>query len=642
MKEKAFLLICGLWAVFCIPAIGKIIYVDDDATGTNDGSSWENAYVYLQNALADAEAAEKPVEVRVAQGIYKPDQGVGTRPSYTSNKFQLNNGIFLRGGFAGLIEDDPNTVDSDLYKTILSGDLADNDLEFENSLDIHNKPYMTDNCYQILTANTVDQNVILDGFIITGAKARLTGDEGSRTRTSGLFISNSSNIAVRNCKFIKNATSGIFCDCSNLSVSNCIFETNRNRFGGGGISVKESSIEITKCTFNDNQAFLGGGLKSNESKIYLENSFFTQNIVYGCRGHSCGLGGAFYCDDALVGTVVINCLFSDNIAVGGGGIYLGTDELKPYGRCEEIFVYGCTFTHNQAPVGATIYHYTNPVKMQNCSFINNIAKSNNFGIILYNDFGITTLSNCLFTGNSVSSQGSIVYAYGSNWPDDTLEHFISLEVRNCSIVDNVTPSGWTITNKSEGSEELDNVNISNCIIRNNGNEVYNQNGALFTINYTNLQGGVDSIDDPCNAVVWGIGNIDVDPCFAAPGYWADANDPNIIAEPNDPNSIWIEGDYHLKSQAGRFDPNSEEWVYDDETSLCIDAGDPNSPIGYEPYPNGGIINMGAYGGTAEASKSYFGEPLCETIVAGDINGDCRVDFADIEILLIHWLEDNNL
>jgi hypothetical protein len=42
------------------------------------------------------------------------------------------------------------------------------------------------------------------------------------------------------------------------------------------------------------------------------------------------------------------------------------------------------------------------------------------------------------------------------------------------------------------------------------------------------------------------------------------------------------------------------------TSPCIDAGDPASPIGQEPFPNGGRINMGAYGGTAEASLSNPG------------------------------------
>ena len=64
-----------------------------------------------------------------------------------------------------------------------------------------------------------------------------------------------------------------------------------------------------------------------------------------------------------------------------------------------------------------------------------------------------------------------------------------------------------------------------------------------------------------------------------------------------------------------------------------------TPIGLEPFPNGGRINMGAYGGTVEASKSYFGEPVCETIIAGDINGDCKVDFFDVAIVGYHWLEE---
>jgi hypothetical protein len=98
-------------------------------------------------------------------------------------------------------------------------------------------------------------------------------------------------------------------------------------------------------------------------------------------------------------------------------------------------------------------------------------------------------------------------------------------------------------------------------------------------------------------------------------------------------------DYHLKSQAGRWDANEERWTKDEVTSPCIDVGDPSSPIGLEPFPNGGIVNMGAYGGTAQASKSYFGKPPCETIVAGDINGDCTVNFYDFAIMAFHWLEE---
>jgi hypothetical protein len=61
----------------------------------------------------------------------------------------------------------------------------------------------------------------------------------------------------------------------------------------------------------------------------------------------------------------------------------------------------------------------------------------------------------------------------------------------------------------------------------------------------------------------------------------------------------------------------------------------------EPFPNGGVVNMGAYGGTVEASKSYFGKPPCKTMVAGDINGDCKVGLADFAIMAMHWLAPNN-
>ena len=63
-------------------------------------------------------------------------------------------------------------------------------------------------------------------------------------------------------------------------------------------------------------------------------------------------------------------------------------------------------------------------------------------------------------------------------------------------------------------------------------------------------------------------------------------------------------DYHLKSYAGRWDPGAEAWVYTDtEISPCIDAGDPDDSVGEEALPNGDLVNSGAYGGTAEASKS---------------------------------------
>lgn len=164
------------------------------------------------------------------------------------------------------------------------------------------------------------------------------------------------------------------------------------------------------------------------------------------------------------------------------------------------------------------------------------------------------------------------------------------------------------------------LEVANCIFADGTIQNYGDCWADVQVTYSNVRGG------------WpGTGNIDADPCFVDPGYW-----PTRI--PDEPyEDIWIgRGDYHLKSQAGRWDPTGNIWVQDEVTSPCIDAGAPASPIGPEPFPNGGVINMGAYGGTTEASKSWFGGPLCTTIVAGDINGDCKVDFADFAIMAQHW------
>jgi len=73
--------------------------------------------------------------------------------------------------------------------------------------------------------------------------------------------------------------------------------------------------------------------------------------------------------------------------------------------------------------------------------------------------------------------------------------------------------------------------------------------------------------------------------------------------PSDPNAVWIDGDYHLLSEFGRCLPGQDGWVFDEVTSVCIDSGHPSNSLGEELFPNGGLINMGAYGGTPQASVS---------------------------------------
>ncbi|MFC1604190.1 GLUG motif-containing protein [Planctomycetota bacterium] len=111
-------------------------------------------------------------------------------------------------------------------------------------------------------------------------------------------------------------------------------------------------------------------------------------------------------------------------------------------------------------------------------------------------------------------------------------------------------------------------------------------GSHITVKYSDIEGGQNSISvsGSRSTVTWGQGNINADPQFVTTGS----------------------GDGHLKSQAGRWDSAGKSWVLDNITSPCVDAGDPSSSVAFESYPNGGIINMGAYGGTAEASKSPSG------------------------------------
>ena len=147
---------------------------------------------------------------------------------------------------------------------------------------------------------------------------------------------------------------------------------------------------------------------------------------------------------------------------------------------------------------------------------------------------------------------------------------------------NLNPGGGTAT-------------VINCIIwdcpqpvtlADSNNTQIQDRGSHITVKYSDIEGGQNgiSVSGSQSTVTWGQGNINADPQFVAAGS----------------------GDCHLKSGEGRWDTAGESWIRDDVTSPCIDAGDPSSAVAFEPYPNGGIINMGAYGGTDEAGKSPSG------------------------------------
>jgi hypothetical protein len=386
---------------------------------------------------------------------------------------------------------------------------------------------------------------------------------------------------------------------SNPTLIDCVFTRNYAIGGSAGIANRNSNPRLTGCIFRDNECQNGGAMYNRESSPVIDTCTFVRNWGFE--------GGAIY--NLQSSPTLIGCLFQENTAGAGGAV------LNEEGST--LALTACVFTGNSAKYGGAVYdrHPSVNSTISNCIFRMNMASQ--FGGAI--NGGNSTVTNCIFAGNRAlrllpdpkqpSTGGAIITSnitltnctFDGNWAQVGRAMYCyppSAQARNCIF--------W-------GSEDLINDNHAE---------------RPMDVRYSNIQHG------------WpGEGNINTDPCFVRPGRWANPDDPNRAAEPNDPNAIWVDGDYHLKSQAGRWDPAAGSWVVDDVTSPCIDAGDPNSPVGDEPFPNGGRVNMGAYGGMAEASKSYFGEPLCETIVAGDINGDCKIDFVDLAILTRHWLVD---
>ncbi len=183
--------------------------------------------------------------------------------------------------------------------------------------------------------------------------------------------------------------------------------------------------------------------------------------------------------------------------------------------------------------------------IMNCNIVDNI----NAGMKLYMASN-PTVSNCIIAENGGSGLEMFIFAAGRKVLIN------SPTIVNCTIVNN------SKIGISEGKPT-----VLNSIIYGNGVQIESSSAV---VKYSNVQDGFS-----------GEGNIDTDPFFAVPDN----------------------GDYHLKSQAGRWDPASQSWVIDEVNSPCIDAGDPSTPLGSEPLNNGGIINMGAYGGTSKASRS---------------------------------------
>jgi predicted outer membrane repeat protein len=280
--------------------VPTVLYVDKRATGDNDGWSWNDAFIKLQDALAVAAGYSQVREVRVAQGTYTPAEPFSGDREAT---FEIVSGVDVRGGYAGLGAADPDAHDVERYETILSGDInGDDGPDFANN---------TENSYNVVSSWEVDETALLDGFTISDGNGGVGG---------GMFNVHGSPTVV-NCTFEKNFAWGgaaMYNSYSSPTLVNCTFIGNRSETVGAVFSPSYGSqLTITSCMFIDNSTTGGHG---EGGAIFRGSPTLTDCTFISNSAHS---GGALNC---MSGTIS-RCAFFGNSATFGGALYGGSPSV---------------------------------------------------------------------------------------------------------------------------------------------------------------------------------------------------------------------------------------------------------------------------------------------------------------------------
>lgn len=443
-----------------------------------------------------------------------------------------------------------------------------------------------------------------------------------------IAIQETAKAYIDNCTFQANNMACIISSeaTSYLSARSCLFENNAFTHKSSPLGLKlihqaqDSTADILNCQFLNNQsnAAITGILFASTGPLLVKGCIFDHNTS---SYHFLDQGiSAWGIQAAGAGTLRILDTFISN------SIHTNTSTGQFYGYGVEIpgevpaELHRCSIANN--PVGLACYSSSdldNQVTIVDCEVFNNrtgialAAGQTGFNgrlviehcTIHHNEGGVSlsgmnngypfsdgaSLKHCLITDNT---------DFGMKQPDfETLFWRPQLSVENC-----------TIANNGGIGLRVPQIKIKNTIVYGNnhgGSQIVTT--PATTVHYCDVQGGWTGT---------GVGNFDSDPLFG-----------DIT-----------NGDYHVMSMAGRWDPVRETWIQDAASSPCIDAGDPADSIGDEPFGCGDRINIGAYGGTAQAGKTArcVGGDDGLGKLTGDLNRDCVVNITDMAMLASQWLK----
>lgn len=367
---------------------------------------------------------------------------------------------------------------------------------------------------------------------------------------------------------------------------------------GRGIHCNGASPTISKNIITDcsNYGIYG---ENNAAPIISGNTITSNRLqgVYFCHGPitnnliSQNQGGIAYCDGPIVDNVI-----SENSETGfgrGGGLSF----------CRGLIT-GNIITDNYAIYkGGACYECTGGI-------IGNLISGNSSSIAggaLCNCRG--RIFNNIIAGNHSGSGGGL---------------FSCAQVYNNTIVGN--------------RARISGGGLAQCPGHVNSN--------IIAFNRAASVGGIDGSSISSYNAFWsnedahfgggtsaGTGDIIADPLFATDGYW-DAN-----GTPEETDDFWVNGDFHLKSQTGRWSEADRQWIADAVTSPCVDAGDPDSDWTRELWPHGKHVNIGVYGRTAHASMSPSDAGSAANLNPDVDDVDNWVDHSDLALFTDKWLSD---
>ena len=403
------------YEIKAINTLMTTIFVNLEAKGSNNGSSWSNAYTNLQTAIANAKSRD---EIWVAKGIYRPTLGTERTVS-----FVLKNGVKMYGGFAGN-ETSINQRDIEKNVTKLSGDIG---TQGSNS----------DNTYNVVDISNTTKDSVLDGFSITNGNA----DEYSGKYSAGGGIYSKESSAVLTNLIIANNNArkggGIYSNSSQLELSNVLFLNNSAIDDGGGLYNYSSSPIVNKVTFNGNSASDDGGAIYNYS-----SSPSITDVKFNANYAGSGAGGAIH-NYYNSSPNIVDASFLKNGAYEGGAIYNGYRSNPIIDRV--------VFKDNVAEnAGGGVYNYNNNENtvIANSLFEGNISP---YGAGIYNNSSEVVVTNSTFTNNQ-SRYGAAIRTKGSDLPSVTN----SIIWDNDSIVD-----GNSIANQKDSKA---NTAVNNSLV----------------------------------------------------------------------------------------------------------------------------------------------------------------------------------